>query len=263
MMCDILPTYESRHESPVRVSAREFRDADFSPQMVEVSAGEFIMGENAGDKFANGTERPAHCVTIPSGVALGRVPVTTGEFRRFRPCHSMEDPDQLPVVRVTWHDAVAYCGWLTDKTGREYRLPSESEWEFGCRAGSRAPFACGDEISSAQANFLYEENGMRVGCGERTPVGSFPANSFGLQDMHGNVCEWVADGWHPDYVGAPADGSAWIALTGAQRLIRGGAWDYLPRLLRSSWRDWRLADERADNIGFRVATSDLKGVRVA
>jgi formylglycine-generating enzyme required for sulfatase activity len=81
--------------------------------------------------------------------------------------------------------------------------------------------------------------------------------------MHGNVCEWVADTWHPDYVGAPGDGSAWSAQTNSRRVIRGGAWDYLPRLLRSSWRDWRLADHRADNIGFRIATSDLKHSEIA
>ena len=80
--------------------------------------------------------------------------------------------------------------------------------------------------------------------------------------MHGNVCEWVADSWHPDYLGAPIDGAAWCAEGDERRMIRGGAWDYLPRLLRSSWRDWRLANQRADNIGFRVATSDLKNLPV-
>jgi formylglycine-generating enzyme required for sulfatase activity len=89
-------------------------------------------------------------------------------------------------------------------------------------------------------------------------VGSFAPNRFGLYDMHGNVCEWVSDTWHPYYSGAPVDGSPWIERGDVRHVIRGGAWDYLPRLLRNSWRDWRKADQRTDNIGFRVATSDLK-----
>ena len=97
--------------------------------------------------------------------------------------------------------------------------------------------------------------------GRRTLVGSYPANPFGLYDLHGNVCEWVADAWHPDYRDAPADGCTWNTPGNSQyRVIRGGAWDYLPRLLRSAWRDWRPADFRADNIGFRIATGDLKKV---
>lgn len=234
-----------------------FRDGDNFPVMIQLPVTEFIMGENPGDKFANDTERPAHTVTFRSAFALGKFPVTAAEFSRFQPAHSVDHAD-LPVVGVSWDDASAYCEWLTTQTGREYRLPSEAEWEFACRAGTRTPFADGDEISADAANFFYDENGSRVGLGHRTPVGTFPANRFGLHDLHGNVCEWVADSWHVDYAGAPSNGSAWFTTTNNQRVIRGGAWDYLPRLLRSSWRDWRLANERADNIGFRVATGDLK-----
>jgi formylglycine-generating enzyme required for sulfatase activity len=237
---------------------REFRDADWAPLMVQLRAGEFMMGENEGDKFANDTERPAHQVKISASFALGKFPVTAGEIRKFNAGHSGDDIDELPAIRVSWHDARAYCEWITKQTGRQYRLPSEAEWEFACRAGSRAPFACGDEISTTDANFLYDENCVQVGIGHRVAVGSFPANSFGLHEMHGNVCEWVADTWHPNYSGAPANGSVWVMQDDFRHVIRGGAWDYLPRLLRSSWRDWRFADQRADNIGFRVATSDLK-----
>jgi len=238
--------------------AREFRDGEGLPMMAELPGGEFMMGENEGDKFANDTERPLHPVNISASFALGKFPVTTGEFRKFRGDRLADDVENLPVVRVSWEDAAAYCEWLSEQTDREYRLPTEAEWEFACRAGSRAPFACGDELSISAANFFYDENGMRVGPGRRTPVGTFPPNHFGLHDMHGNVCEWVADTWHADYFRAPANGSAWIKDTDSRRVIRGGAWDYLPRLLRSSWRDWRFADQCADNIGFRVATSDLK-----
>lgn len=236
----------------------EFRDGENFPPLIEVPTGEFIMGENAGDKFANDTERPAHRVKFSFPFALGKFPVTVAEFLKFRGHHSIQDADDLPVVRVSWEDAVGYCDWLSEQTGRRYRLPTEAEWEYACRAGSRAPFASGDEISTSDANFLYDENGSRVGLGHRTPVGCFSANRFGIHDLHGNVCEWVADSWHPDYIGAPADGAAWSTTAEERRVIRGGAWDYLPRLLRSSWRDWRFANQRADNIGFRVATSDLK-----
>ena len=224
--------------------------------MVGLPAGGFVMGENAGDRFANDTERPAHPVRISPGLALGCFPVTVGEFRHFRPDHAPDEEDDLPVVRVNWHDADAYCRWLTGQTGREYRLPSEAEWEYACRAGSATPFAMGDDITLAQANFLYDENGLRIGLGGRSRVGRHEPNAFGLYDLHGNVSEWTADSWHADYLGAPADGRAWIEPADPRRVVRGGAWDHLPRLLRSAWRDRRPADQRADNLGFRLATSD-------
>jgi formylglycine-generating enzyme required for sulfatase activity len=162
------------------------------------------------------------------------------------------------VVRVNWHEAGAYCNWLTEQTGHEYRLPSEAEWEYACRAGSTGPFAVGDEITPAQANFLYDESGIRIGIGRRSRVGRYAPNAFGLCDLHGNVSEWTADSWHAGYPGAPEDGRAWIEPADPRRVVRGGAWDYLPRLLRSAWRDRRPVDHRADNIGFRVATNNLK-----
>ncbi|HEX3890173.1 MAG TPA: formylglycine-generating enzyme family protein [Verrucomicrobiae bacterium] len=235
-----------------------WRDAVGLPGMVNLPAGEFVMGENVGDKFANDTERPTHRVNFANDFALGSFPVTVGEFGQFRSAHAPEEADDLPVVRVSWHDASAYCEWLSAQTGRSYRLPNEAEWEFACRAGSRAPFACGDVISPLLANYFYDEHGLRIGMGRRTPVGNYAPNIFGLFDLHGNVCEWLADAWHPNYHGAPVNGGAWIEPGDSRHVIRGGAWDYLPRLLRSAWRDWREADFHADNIGFRVATSDLK-----
>jgi formylglycine-generating enzyme required for sulfatase activity len=237
--------------------ARAWRDGPGAPWMITLSPGAFTMGESPGDKFANHTERPAHRVTV-AACALGRFPVTVAEYRAFRLGHNPADPPELPVVNVSWQEAKEYCDWLSHTTGRLYRLPSEAEWEFSCRAGSTEPFAFGHEITSADANFFYSEAGDRIGPGHRTPPGAYPANPFGLHDLHGNVCEWVGDVWHADYQGAPADGSAWT--TGGDstnRVIRGGAWDYLPRLLRSAWRDGLPSHSRRDNVGFRVATSDL------
>ncbi len=283
MMCDIYNESSGRARHSVRAASEQsgihshsrraedcapylqpayglgvWRDTEGLPLMIDLPEGEFVMGENGGDKFANDTERPAHRVRIPPGLALGCFPVTVGEFRLFRPGHAPGEADELPVVRVNWHEACAYCEWLMTQTGRPYRLPSEAAWEYACRAGGQTPFAGGDEITPAQANYLCDENGLRVGIGRRTPVGNYPPNQFGLHDLHGNVGEWVADAWHPDYRGAPADGSAWMGMADSRRIVRGGAWDYLPRLLRSAWRDWRPATQHADNIGFRVAANDLK-----
>jgi formylglycine-generating enzyme required for sulfatase activity len=250
-------THNATIESHVVESS--WRHADFAPWMIALPSDEFIMGENAADKFVNDTERPAHLVKFTECFALGKYPVTVGEFRDFRPGHLPDDNEHLPVIHVNWHDAVAYCEWLSQKIDRPYRLPAEAEWEFACRAGSRTPFSSGNGITVTSANFLYDENGLRTGPGHRTPVGSYSANAFGFHDFHGNVCEWVADAWHPDYTGAPADGSAWIDGDNQSRVIRGGAWDYLPSLLRSSWRDRRKANFRSDNLGFRVALSVRKG----
>ena len=154
---------------------------------------------------------------------------------------------------VSWLQAVDYCAWLAKQAGRPYRLPSEAEWEYACRAGSTSPFSIGDTITSEDANFLYDEYGERVGLGHSTPVGSYALNAFGLGDMHGNV-QWVADRWHPNYQGAPSNGFPWLGVAEAERrVIRGGAWDYMPRLLRSAWRDSVLETVRRDNVGFRIA----------
>jgi formylglycine-generating enzyme required for sulfatase activity len=225
-----------------------------SADLLTLPPGEFLMGAAEDDKFVTDTERPVHRVTISRAIALGRCPVTVGEYRVFAPGHAPDDEAALPVVNVSWDDARAYCGWLSGETSEPFRLATEAEWEYACRAGSRTPFAGGDEIDTRAANFLYSEEGQRVGPGRRTPVGQYLLNAFGLQDMHGNVCEWVEDAWHPGYVGAPGDGTAWpeSALTD-RRVIRGGAWDYLPRLLRSAWRDSLPRGRRRDNVGFRVA----------
>jgi formylglycine-generating enzyme required for sulfatase activity len=241
-----------------RAGGAAWRDEHHTPWMATLPVGEFTMGDTSGDKFTNDTERPAHRVRIEGRLAIGAVPVTVEEFRAFQPGHSPADAPDLPVVGVTWHEAQAYCAWLTSIAGRHYRLPSEAEWEYACRAGSSRPFSFGDEITPEDANFLYSEYGELIGPGVRTPVGAYAANAFGLRDLHGNVCEWTQDVWHPNYLDAPADGSEWIGGGSiGRRVLRGGAWDYLPRLLRSAWRDSLPADQSRDNVGFRVATGEV------
>jgi formylglycine-generating enzyme required for sulfatase activity len=218
---------------------------------IEIPPGEFFMGENKEDKFANDTERPCHRVEI-RGFRLASFPVTVGEFRAFRPQHESEIPDDWPVTMVSWEEAIAFCEWQ----GSHVRLPSEAEWEYAARAGTATAYSWGETISPSDANYLYAEDGRKTGCGHRTPRGEFPANAFGLCDMSGNVCEWVKDCWHSTYCGAPRDGSAWTDDgSPTHRVLRGGAWDYLPRLLRVSWRDHLPQTSRRDNVGFRLATS--------
>jgi formylglycine-generating enzyme required for sulfatase activity len=229
-------------------------ETQLAPGLVELPPGSFIMGGTDDDKFVTDTERPAHRVAIAHRFALGRFPVTVGEYRAFEPRHAPSDDPDWPVVNVSWDDAQAFCIWLASITGQPFRLPSESEWEYACRAGTRSSFIDSDKITPLEANFLYSEEGQRIGLGQRTPAGRYAPNGFGLYDLLGNVCEWVEDAWHRDYTGAPTNGSAWLTAGGSdRRTIRGGAWDYLPRLLRSAWRDSLPCTHHRDNVGFRVA----------
>jgi formylglycine-generating enzyme required for sulfatase activity len=215
------------------------------------------IGTRGPDRFANATERPLHEVTLRAPVAIACDPVTERDYAPFAPRH-VPEPANLPVVNVNWHDANAYCAWLGERTGQPWRLPSEAEWEIACRAGTDTPFSTGDTLPSEAANYLYNEAGERVGPGRRTPVGSHAANSWGLRDMHGNVAEWCADAWRPSYEGAASDGSLRLGSPNCPRAIRGGAWDLLPRLLRSSCRDALPPETRRDNLGFRVALTLLE-----
>jgi formylglycine-generating enzyme required for sulfatase activity len=154
------------------------------------------------------------------------------------------------VINISWRVAVAYCVWLANETGRPYRLPSEAEWEYAAQAGTTTPFAFGKTITEKEANF-----GGNVG--KTMEVGNYPANPWGLYDMHGNVREWVEDVWHGSYAGAPADGSAWTDGEGRNssrdRVSRGGSWSGSPRGLRSADRYRDGPGNRGSDLGFRVA----------
>lgn len=218
------------------------------PRWAEIPAGSFLMGGVPDDKFVSTVELPRHEVSI-NRFALGVFPVTRREWFQT----DISDPD-LPVTGVDFAEVGKYLEDLSARSGKPCRLPSEAEWEFACRAGSSTVFPEGVNLAPDQANYLYDESGESIGHGAPTPLGRYPANAFGLYDLSGNVCEWTADTWHPDFNDAPADGSAWIhgGKPGC-RVIRGGAWDHLPRVLRASWRDWAPENARWDNLGFRIA----------
>ena len=168
--------------------------------------------------------------------------------------------DSLPVEQVSWLDAVEFCDRLSHYTGRHYRLPTEAEWEYACRAGTATPFHYGEAIRTELANYQGTEAFANGPKGEyrqtTTVVDMFPANAFGLHDMHGNVWEWCLDHWHDNYEGAPVDGSAWLSETDdAPRVIRGGAWSASPENCRSASRRRVPADYRSSDIGFRVVCS--------
>jgi formylglycine-generating enzyme required for sulfatase activity len=240
-----------------------FCDGLTLPEMVVVPPGKFWMGaDDEGDKFASLVEKPRHWVQIDHPLAVSRYPIT---FEQWDACaegnpdvHRPDDRGwgrgRQPVVNVSWEDAEHYVQWLSIAAGRSYRLLSEAEWEYCCRAGTSGVFSTGNKIGVQDANFLYMDYGDRPGVGRLLPVGSFPANAFGLFDMDGNVSELVADAWHDNYHGAPTDGSAWDQNNATMwRVVRGGGWDALPRILRCPFRDWVHHLKRADNMGFRVA----------
>ncbi len=233
--------------------------------MAVIPAGSFTMGSLAGEAGRDDDEGPRHRVTIPRAFALGKYEVTFGEWDacvRAGGCnHRPEDQGwgrgNRPVMNVSYDDAKAYVRWLARQTGRGYRLPSESEWEYAARAGTTTAFHFGDRISPSQANYNgnYSYNGGAKGrYRERTvAVGSFPANAFGLHDVHGNVWEWVEDCYHSSYEGAPRDGSAWTTGECSRRVLRGGSWDFFPRSVRAADRGGMATALRDTGGGFRIA----------
>lgn len=221
--------------------------------MIEVPAGRFEMGGIADDKFVSAVELPRHVVEIPHGFQIGVTPVTRGEWKQVmdRLPHSCRGDlnDSCPVVGMSFSE----IGEFLRELGGGYRLPTEAEWEYACRAGSPSVFPHGSDLGVGDANYYYDERGVECGVGRPVPVGAYPPNDFGLHDMLGNVCEWTVDEWHAGYDGAPSDGSGWnVGGKEGTRVIRGGGWDHLPRVLRVSWRDWAPENACWDNLGLRL-----------
>ena len=274
---------QDRSRPPVRAAGTQFRDCPACPEMVVVPAGRFVMGSPAQESGRFDSEGPQHAVSIRA-FALGKYPVTQQEFIAFlattgyqpAPCNRLLDktwrspgngivfpPGQAdlprqPAVCVNWNDVQAYIAWL-NRTVSEgaYRQPSEAEWEYAARGGTRTARWWGEGLGAGNANCQ--------GCGSAwdntliAPVGSFAANAFGIYDVLGNTWEWLADCWNENYVGAPVDGSAWGTGDCTRRVMRGGSWSNLPAFIRSAARsrgDAAGGDfDYSSYVGFRLAKS--------
>ncbi len=235
--------------------------------MVVVLMGSFMMGSPEAEAERFNDEDPQHRVTIEEPFAIGVHEVTFDEWAACVAaggCNGYEPDDegwgrgQLPVGKVSWDDAQAYAQWLAAETGEAYRLPSEAEWEYAARAGTTTPFSFGETISAEQASYdgtrAYGAGAEGEFRGRTMPVGSFPANAFGLHDVHGNAAEWVEDCYvGNDYVGAPSDGSAATSASCEQRVMRGGNALNHPHKVRSAFRGYDPPYSRALFKGLRVA----------
>ncbi|QZZ21988.1 formylglycine-generating enzyme family protein [Leptothermofonsia sichuanensis E412] len=240
--------------------------------MVLIPGGSFTMGSPVDELERNdNSESPQHDVTVPQ-FFMGRYPITQAQWRAVAHLPQVErelDPEPSyfkskgnhPVEQVSWYEAVEFCARLEKHTNRPYRLPTEAEWEYACRAGTTTPFHFGktltDELANYDASVAYADGPIGEYRQETTPVDYFGiANAFGLSEMHGNVFEWCQDHWHNNFNGAPTDGSAWLTRNeNATRVIRGGSWIIYPRDCRSAYRDLNDPVNRSDFIGFRVCCS--------
>uniref|UniRef100_B8HWI9 Sulfatase-modifying factor enzyme-like domain-containing protein n=1 Tax=Cyanothece sp. (strain PCC 7425 / ATCC 29141) TaxID=395961 RepID=B8HWI9_CYAP4 len=226
--------------------------------MVAIPPGQFMMGSPEYEFERFDKEGPQHQVTIKA-FYMGRFEVTQAQWQTVMGNNpSRFKRENRPVETISWNDAQEFCTRISQKTGRRiYRLPSEAEWEYACRAGTTTPFYFGPTITPDLANYRGNDT---YGLGPKgqdrhqtTEMSSFPPNAFGLYDMHGNVWEWCEDAWHNNYNGAPTNGSAWVSGGDSSfRLLRGGSWSLDPRSCRSANRDWTYAVYRDSFIGFRV-----------
>ena len=239
--------------------------------MVYIPGGSFNMGSPEDEKGRSKDEGPQHRVKV-STFFISRYPVTQAQWRAIASLPKVDidlkaDPsrfkgDNRPVETVSWFEAVEFCKRLRERTGREYRLPSEAEWEYACRAGTTTPFHFGETITGELANYAASETYADEPKGEyrreTTPVGQFPPNAFGLSDMHGNVWEWCEDTWHDNYEDAPTDGSAWLDKNDNRSqysLLRGGSWDVDPGSCRCGDRNNDPPDNHYNFIGVRVVAA--------
>ena len=257
---------EAERQRRERQPGARLRDCETCPELVVVPSGSFMMGspESEWGRFNN--EGPQRRVTMTEAFAVGVYEVTFGEWDacvKAGGCNGYEPSGEgwgrggRPVINVSWEDARAYVKWLSQRTGKRYRLLSESEWEYVARAGSMEPFHTGATISAEQANY---DSSYTYGSGQKgryrgrtVQVGTFSPNAFGLHEVHGNVWEWTQDCWNEDYTGAPTDSRAWETGECKQRVLRGGSWGDVPWLLRSADRGKNEPGIRDPKIGFRIA----------
>jgi formylglycine-generating enzyme required for sulfatase activity len=226
------------------VNAETFRDCPDCPEMVAVPAGSFDMGVNG----VSPNEKPTHHVTIAQNFGMGTTEVTQAQWIAVmgsNPSNFAACGDTCPVEMVNWDEAQDFVKKLSAKTGKQYRLPSEAEWEYACHAGGTQQFCGGDSMDVVGWHSGNKNNATH-------PVGGKQANAFGMFDMSGNVSEWVEDSYHDNYIGAPIDGSSWQG-DGKQRVMRGGPWNYPPQLTRAAIRFGDKPTNHFNFNGFRVA----------
>ena len=244
--------------------------------MVLVPGGTFTMGSPEAEPERNDSEGPQHEVAVPN-FFMGRYPITQAQWkavaqlpqvkRELLPSPSRFKGENRPVEQVPWYDAVEFCDRLSQHTGRSYRLPSEAEWEYACRARTTTPVYFGKTLTTELANYdgndTYADGPKGEYREETTPVDHFGiANAFGLSDMHGNVYEWCQDYWHDTYEGAPTDGSAWVEDGDSSRhVIRGGSWDAFPGDCRSAYRYGYYPVYDDVILGFRVVCSSPRSLQ--
>lgn len=238
-----LPAHAGEKKHPA--AAQESASSDDPVRnMVSIAAGSFLMGSNNGDP----DEKPAHRVTISYVFEIGKTEVTQGQWRAVmgeNPSQFNRCGDDCPVEQVSWDEVQSFIKRLNMKTGKAYRLPSEAEWEYACRAGGNDEYCGGNDVASL--TWFKDNSG-----GKTMPVAKKTPNAWGLYDMSGNVYEWVQDDYHSTYKGAPTDGSAWIG-GGKHKVLRGGSWDSIAEKLRAANRADLSPSRRGGYDGFRLA----------
>jgi formylglycine-generating enzyme required for sulfatase activity len=273
-----------RHKTQIVQTFTKNLGAKVDLTMVLIPPGKFLMGSPLEELERLETEGPQHQVTIAYPFFMGQHPVTQDQWQQVSKMpqvnrHLKAKParfkgTKLPVDNVSWLDAEEFCRRLSANTSHTYRLPSEAEWEYACRAGTTTSFSFGETIDTKLANYrgtnskefgwsgIYGRGVLGEYREKTTPVGTFPANNFGLYDMHGNVWEWCLDDWHESYADAPVDGSAWTNSTTEEKrlkILRGGSWDCDPLRCRSAFRGRDFTDDHSYYFsGFRVVYSPAR-----
>ena len=257
---DLLQQEQKEFEVKKQIQQEQQVIENLLDNMVEIPAGSFMMGSPKSEEGSSSDERPQHQVTVPTFL-MGRYQVTQAQWRIVAAMPQIErelklDPSRfkggnLPVENIMWLDAVEFCARLSVYTGGKYRLPSEAEWEYACRAGTTTAYFFGDDAAQLENYAWYDKNSGN----ETHPVGEKSPNAFGLHDMHGNVWEWCTDYWHSSYKNTPSDGRAWMEKNNRskyRKLLRGGSWYGNARKCRSSYRRYYDARVQHYYFGFRV-----------
>jgi formylglycine-generating enzyme required for sulfatase activity len=263
------PSPQERLSSPPAIwkvagALTAFKDCAGCPQMVIIPAGEFTMGSPSSEPHRGSETQHRVIIAYPFAVSKFEITfdqwdacVSDGGCGGYRPDDQGWGRGKRPVMNISWENAKAYVSWLGHKTGKPYRLLSESEWEYAARAGTTAPFSYGGALSPSKANYDSSVGGAGapdINRQKTMPVGSFSANRFGLHDMHGNVSEWVEDCWHDEYdEKTPTDGSAWLEGNCDGRVVRGGSWEDYEGDLRSAARTGGAKNDQFYTDGLRIA----------